>query len=79
MNLYLLTQTEWDWDYDTYDSCVVAAQSEDDARLIPPAGSAPHRGSPSWPTHPDRLAIQLIGVADPTVESGVVLASFNAG
>lgn len=35
MNLYLLTQNQVTG-YDTYDSCVVAAESEDDAREIHP-------------------------------------------
>lgn len=33
MNLYLLKQ-EINTGYDTYDSCVVAAESEEDARVI---------------------------------------------
>lgn len=37
MNLYLLTQNESD-DYDTYDECVVAADSPEDAALINPRG-----------------------------------------
>ena len=37
MNLYLISQTKYD-DYDTYDSAVVAAESEDDARKIHPNG-----------------------------------------
>jgi len=36
MNLYLITQDE-NTDYDTFDSAVVAASCEDDARLIHPS------------------------------------------
>lgn len=35
MNLYLLSQTVNN-DYDTFDSCVVCADNEDDARMINP-------------------------------------------
>ena len=35
MNLYLLTQTE-NTGYDTYDSCVVIANTEEEAKLIHP-------------------------------------------
>jgi len=38
MNLYLLTQSEND-DYDTYDSCVVAAESEETAKTIHPSNN----------------------------------------
>lgn len=40
LNLYLLKQSEkhgYDFDYETYDSCVVVAKSSADARLIHPS------------------------------------------
>jgi hypothetical protein len=37
MNLYLISQNVNN-DYDTYDAAVVAANSEDEARLIHPCG-----------------------------------------
>ena len=35
MNLYLLTQ-DTNNDYDTYDSCVVASETEEEAQLMHP-------------------------------------------
>ena len=77
MNLYLLSQTENDG-WDTYNSVVVAAESEEIARHINPSsgGWTEHSG---WAKTPDEVAVQLIGTAAPDIGSGVVLASFNAG
>ena len=58
MNLYLLTQ-DVNMGWDTYDSAIVCAESEEEAVKIHPNGE--------------------IGVADESIEKGVVLASFNAG
>ena len=92
MNLYLLTQDERDG-YDTYDSCVVSADSPEDAVLLNPNGevygSAPHstrqgwvKGTPesydSWASSPVTVTAKLIGTAAEGVR-GVVCASFNAG
>ena len=41
MNIYLLSQSEVDG-YDTYDSCVVAAENEEDARQIHPSEFVTH-------------------------------------
>lgn len=41
MNIYLLSQTENNG-YDTYDSCVVIAETEKEAKLIHPANSSHH-------------------------------------
>ena len=38
MNIYLLTQNDQNG-YETYDSCVVIAENDDDARRIHPIGS----------------------------------------
>jgi hypothetical protein len=45
LNLYLLSQSV-NKDWDTYDSCVVAAENEDDAKSIHPDGDDPY--PPSW-------------------------------
>ncbi len=80
MNLYLLTQDEENG-YDTYDSVVVAAESEDEARLIHPSGWvvkwSDFRGV--WCRSPESVAVEKIGKAKTGTLSGVVLASFNAG
>jgi hypothetical protein len=85
MNLYLLTQSETKG-YDTYDSVVVAAVSEEEARHIPPSLSFNYetRQYDQWPhdewaTTPANVTAKLIGVAAEGVERGVILASYNAG
>lgn len=92
-NLYLISQYEngnYDYDYDTYDSAVVVAESENAARLIHPDGTSTKGdwgGSlfDSW-VHPDSVRVQLIGTCIQSVddkeqlEAGtVVCASYNAG
>lgn len=82
MNLYYLTQDSNN-DYDTYDSVIVAAKSEDEARVIHPAGEPLPHWNPweqsSWVPSPDLVKVYLIGTAIEGTEQGVVLASFNAG
>lgn len=84
MNLYLIYQDSRDG-YDTYDSAVVCAANEDEARQIHPSG---HEWSweyekrdigASWAATPDDVKVKLIGLAADGVEPGRVLASFNAG
>jgi hypothetical protein len=86
MNLYLLSQTE-NTDYNTFDSCIVAAHSSEEARLIHPWHYNPYvngtpwnasRGS-TWAFTPEGVTVKFIGVAAEDIEPGVVLASFNAG
>lgn len=85
MNLYLISQTTND-DYDTYDSAVVVAANEEDARHIHPS---PHinRFDPdnlfdyhAW-AHPKYVtATWLATTNEPTLEAGnVICSSFNAG
>jgi hypothetical protein len=81
MNIYKISQKE-NYEYDTYDSAVVIAETEDGARLIRP-------GSPKWGESfhwhgdwcntPDAVTVELIGGALDGANPGVVLASFNAG
>ena len=87
MNIYLISQTINNG-YDTYDSAVVVAENEDDARTIHPNGNMKveiwgeyNTSFLSWVTshEMDHIKVQLIGKAFPTVGKGVVLASFNAG
>lgn len=84
MNLYLISQTSNN-DYDTYDSAVVCAESEDAARTMHPSGDDSawerHRGV-SWATwcqDPKDVSVRRIGRPAAGVKRGVVLASFNAG
>jgi len=80
VNLYLISQGVNN-EYDTYDSAVVAAESEEDATKIHPSG---HDWSgvdedytySSWASACDVDAL-LIGTTDR--EAGVICSSFNAG
>lgn len=82
LNLYLLEQSIND-NYDTYDSCIVAAEGEEEAKLIHPS-QYPPKGWPltdersDWAL-PEHVSVTLIGTAAPGIKPGVVLASFNAG
>jgi len=91
MNLYLISQDANDR-YDTYDSAVVCCGTEEEARMIHPAGDQWHgdgiateeawdgkeRNYGSW-CDAEYVKVELIGVAAPHIKRGVVIASFNAG
>jgi hypothetical protein len=79
MNLYLISQ-EVNNSYDTYDSAVVAAESEDAARSIHPSKSDWDGKSQMYETWcaKENVTVRLIGTAADDV-SGVICASFNAG
>lgn len=64
--------------YDTYDSAIVAAETETEARLINPEGEWGLVFS-AWALSPDDVKVELIGHAIEGTQSGVILASFNAG
>ena len=82
MNLYLISQ-DVNWNYDTYDSAIVAARTNKEARMIHPEGIKNWNGKcsekySSWAPFEDVNA-KIIGVAKMGTTKGVVLASFNAG
>jgi hypothetical protein len=78
LNLYLLSQdTNVGWD--TFDSCVVAAKNEEDARMQSPSGGWSNSMFKDWCDSPSEVTVKLIGKAESGIESGVVIASFNAG
>lgn len=91
MKLWHLHRAENDQgSWDTFDSMVVAAETEEEARLTHPYGdrvwtgkrwksAAPSRWDhdDTW-TAPGKLIVREIGVANEG-EKGVVCASFNAG
>lgn len=79
MKLWLLCQGI-NTDYDTYDSCVVAAETEDEARNTHPSGwhTSPIWDSTTW-VSPKDIQIKYLGEAAVYINSGVVCASFNAG
>lgn len=82
--LYLLKQ-DINRDWDTYDSMIVCATSEDEARLMHPSEYRETLEDidyfDSWVplSKADKIEITVIGYAEKDVEIGVVLASFNAG
>ena len=84
MKIYLLTQNE-NTGYDTYDSCVVAAENEDEARKIHPHMNTDYSAwrvgywLRIWCSDPKYVKVEYIGEADKSVKKGVILASFNAG
>lgn len=87
MNLYLISQTENN-DWDTFDSAVVAAESEEIARQINPSSYAEsvlmtpgdwRKSYSSWASSPEWVTVKFLGVAIEGTSQGVICASFNAG
>ena len=69
--------------YDTYDSCIVAAETEQEARLIHPNEFCSFEPKDSWRNsswckQPEDVIVEYLGTTDRKI-SGLVLASFNAG
>lgn len=79
MNIYILTQ-DANTGYDTYDSVVVTADSEEQARVLTPNGIPydPKEIFCDW-CSPENVTVELIGIANHDATEGVVLSSFNAG
>ena len=82
MNIYLISQDQ-NIGYDTHDSAVVVAESEEEARSIHPGGYAlddQEQWDGIWSTwtNKEHVKVELIGKAI-NRNTGVVLASFNAG
>ncbi len=80
MKLFLLSQedrTGWD----TYDSCVVCAENEEDAKNIMPNGEAfrPSGRFGNWAFSLDGVKCEEIGETIKDIGRGVICASFNAG
>jgi hypothetical protein len=77
MKLWLIDQDE-NGEYDTYDSAVVAAETENEARKTHPSGKN-KQWSRDWASCPEKVQVRYIGEAASGIEAGVILASFNAG
>ena len=91
MNIYLLSQSVNN-DYDTWDSCVVIAKDEEEARMTHPYyrffNDDPNDEYNNWDGI-DRsyggwcdakyVSVELIGTAADGMERQVVCSSFNAG
>jgi len=80
MFLYRISQDVND-DYNTYDSAVVCAESEDEARMIHPNGCSndwdgKREPFSEWCAAED-VRVKIIGTAANNMPKGVVIASFN--
>lgn len=66
-----------------YDSAVVCAQTEEEARQIHPGRRTgawwddPHKAYRWEWAHKDQVQVELIGIANDSIKPGLVLASFN--
>lgn len=78
MNIYKIYQTE-NSNYDTYDSAIVAAKTENDARTIHPDGANGPLEEDSWVDNPRFVHVKYLGKAEDGTKRGVILSSFNAG
>lgn len=81
MNLYRISQSIND-DYDTFDSAVVVAESESDARKIHPGGRIYEPWAKlggTWAITPEDVEVELIGTTEEFEAGTVIVASFNAG
>jgi hypothetical protein len=79
MKLWIISQTVNN-NYDTYDSAVVAAETEEEARNILPSGGNwdEARRYGGWASKPSEVTVEYLGTTDRDI-SGVILSSFNAG
>jgi hypothetical protein len=79
MKLYLISQND-ERGYDTYDSAVVAAASEEIARKTHPGGGDEFNSwDSSWTNDPNKVKVEYLGEAKAGTKEGVICASFNAG
>ena len=93
LRLFLIEQ-KTNTGYDTYDSAVVAAKDEEEAKGIDPGGCyvwvsgigwadndtlKPRDYDPCTWVDPHEVTATLIGTAKEGTERGVICASFNAG
>jgi hypothetical protein len=78
MKLWLISQDENN-NYDTYDSAVVAAETEDAARnTLPSEYEEFGKRYGAWCSGPDKVKVELIGTAKKGTKAGVICASFKA-
>ena len=84
MKLFLIEQDQNDY-YDSYDSAVVVADTEESARSTNPSNGQPMKENDwtvnysSWCNGPEHVTVRYLGEAIDGVEPGIVCASFNAG
>lgn len=79
MRLWVISQTE-NCGYDSYDSAVVAAETEAKARVTMPSEYEEFgKQYGGWCSAASKVKVELIGHAIPGTKPGVICASFNAG
>jgi hypothetical protein len=81
MKIYILSQNQYS-SYDTYDSCVVCAESEEDAKTIHPEDcdiNIKDHWMHVWADSVENVRCEEIGIANDKQKRGVICASFNAG
>ena len=80
MKLWKISQDKNN-DWDTYDSAVVAAETEAEARMMHPSTGDDIKPTPysSWVGDPAYVQCEYIGKAKDGTQKGVICASFNAG
>ena len=80
MKLWLISQSVNQERYDVYDSAVVAAEDEDEARHIHPSGQVTDNevAIEMW-CKPEQVKVTYLGEAAKRIKSCVICASFNAG
>lgn len=84
MKLFLISQEE-NTGYDTFDSAVVAAMTEEDAQKVIPYnpncfdGTEKRTWGGTWAWNKDAVEVKLIGTTNKYKAGTVICASFNAG
>ena len=83
MKLYRISQPEENVSYDTFDSAIVAAESEVEAAVMHPSGfkTIPVTSgyvNGCWVNDPNRVSVEYIGEAKEGTVAGVILSSYNA-
>ena len=76
MKLYLITQ-DINNGYDTYDSFVVCAKDEKDAKIIHELDDSEF--CCTWVSNTKDIKVKYLGEADESIGRGEILGSFNAG
>ena len=80
MKLWRISQTV-NRDYDTYDSAVVAAETDTEAKMMHPMDGSVIKPEPfsDWVGDPNAVQCEYIGEAKDGTQKGVICASYNAG
>lgn len=79
MKLWIISQ-KVNSGYDSYDSAVVAAETEEEARNILPTGNdwSYARKTKAWANNPSEVNVEYLGETNRQIH-GIIVSSFNAG